>query len=109
MWVCSDAREVWTWGSACDKDCDGNIGVEAIQQGVDQLLDVKVVDVSHVYGLEVFLDNIDAFNVRLPADGQYWANVESSKSDACCSNAIEKAKVYEVQLLCERMREVFYP
>ena len=109
MWVCSDAREVWTWWSACDKDGDGNIGAEVIQQGIDQLLDVKVVDVSHVYGLEVFFDDVDAFGVRLPADGQYWVNVERSKSKTRCSNAVEKAEVYEGQLLCERMYKVFYP
>ena len=69
----------------------------------------KSFDVSHVYGLEVFFDDVDTLRVCLPTDCQYWVNVQRSKSKTRCPNAVEEAEVYKGQLLCKHMCNVSYP
>ena len=107
--VCSNTGKIWARWSACDQDGNRNVGVEVVQQGVDQLFDVKVVDVSHLYWLEMFVEDIDAFDVCFPADCQYWVDVERAKRKTGCSDAIEEAKVYKGELLRELTCEVFDP
>ena len=105
--VCSNTGKIWARWSACDQDGNRNVGVQVVQQGVDQLFDVKVVDVSHLYWLEVFVEDIDAFDVCFPADCQCWVNAERAEREAGCADAVEEAEVYKGELLYESTCQVF--
>ena len=101
--VCSDTGEIWARWPACDQDGDRDVGIQIVQQCVDQPLDVEVVDVSHMYWLKMLVDDVDAFGVCFPADCQCRVNAERAEREAGCSNAIEEAEVDEGELLHECM------
>ena len=59
-----------------------------------------------MYWLEMFVDDIDAFEVCFPADGQCRVNAERAEREAGCADAIEEAEVYKGELLHERTCQV---
>ena len=69
-WGGADAREIWARRACCEqeRDCLGQVRLG--HDSVDDLVNVEGLDVAHMFGSKMLVQNVDALGVRLPTQRQ---------------------------------------